>query len=144
MDLDNTPYLNVNDEQYLRYAAHIEEIGLKTSDGKFLDQFPSLATVSVEDVKFIWQDAGVKEVPPNIGMEIFTSIVCGYESDEEVNEIFEDKRHNVIHAFDLLLKSQEVSPTHLIRFQLNNTYYYTNNLKRLQKRKNEELDKKTS
>jgi len=61
MERDNTPYLNVNDEQYKRFVAHTEQAGLNTSDGKFLDQFKTLAHVTTEDVKFIWKDAGVDE-----------------------------------------------------------------------------------
>jgi len=125
MDEQGTPYLDVTDIQYIRFSNHIEDIGLNTTDGKFLNNFDSFAAVSEEHVKYVWREAGVDEVPPNIGMEIFTSILCAVSKDELTN-IFQNKNKTFSKRLDLMLQAHEISPTHIKRFMLDRTMFSIN------------------
>jgi len=40
------------------------------------------------------------------------------------NLVWEDKSRSIIKKIDLLLKSQEISPTHALRYQLESTMFY--------------------
>jgi len=126
MENDETPYLTKEHPQYKRFDEHLKEIGLSSSTSDYLSKFPSLALVTEDNVNYVWKEAGVKEVPANIGMEIFTSIMCGIDS-EELEKIWNDKQKTYLSInFDILLKSQKISPLYLKTLGLEDTYFVNN------------------
>jgi len=134
MDTEERPYLIPDDEQYKKIITYLE-------DNKLLSLIKGLelAPVSLEEITKVWEMCGTDLEPPNIGMEILTSILCAMEKTQFEN-IFKDAKRTFFKNMDIILTMQPVPEIFINKFVISDTPFIKN-LTGSNKRSGEELEK---